>query len=146
MYAGVLLGFVWIERQPKVGVAHTAIEFDAERKFFEIPAFRRQSTVLCFLLGLFPALGFEQRIVEPGGIAKRPETIVEFDLVDPIEGDRQPIGEIVPENEPRLEFAFRLRRPFWFVGSTNDSRDELGRWLFLLVLGVENGIEKRDVL
>jgi len=52
----------------------------------------------------------------------------------------------VPENEPRLEFVFRLWRPFWFVGSTNDSCDELRRWLFLLVLGVEDGIEKRDIL
>jgi hypothetical protein len=45
--------------------------------------------------GLFSAFGFEKRITEPGGIAKRPETVVEFDLVDPVEGDRQSIGELV---------------------------------------------------
>ena len=88
------------------------------------------------------AFGFEKRIVEPGGIAERAETVVEFDLVNPVEGDRQPIGEIVPEDEPRLEFVFRLRLASRFVGSPNNGSDEPGRRLFLLVLGVEGGIKK----
>lgn len=121
IYARVLLSFVRIERQTEVGVAGAAVEFDAPGDFVEIPAFRLQSTVLRLLPGLFSAFGFEKRIVEAGGIAERPETVVEFDFVDPVEGDRQPIGEIVPENEPRLEFVFRLRRFFWFAAPESSS-------------------------